>query len=661
MNVSELLRKVRMTREELFPLAKELGFDIGERAIKIDERVAQKLIRALQQHRGNSQKRSLFADEKVANTEEVANSNTAEKRCLEISEQTSVKELADKLGKQVTEMIAILMQQGIMATINQKLDFDTVSILLEDLGYSVTKAEIIDTHAPTQEKILKDILEAEKTNRNLVGRPPVIVVMGHVDHGKTKLLDAIRKTDIVAQEAGGITQSIGAYQVKHKGQLITFVDTPGHEAFTAMRSRGANIADLAILVVAADDGVKPQTIEAVSIMEKARLPFVVAINKIDKEGADIEKVKKGLSELNLIPEDWGGKTICVPVSAKAGTGIDDLLDMLLLLAEMDKDKIQANPERDAVGTIIESRIDKEIGPLATVLIQTGTLHIGDEILVSNIPGKIRSLKDWQGKNVTIAGPGMPVQILGLKGAAVVGDILQAGDIDKKLHKNKLKKYQTFGFIEMKKAEVENKKKKLPILVKADTLGSMEALIASLQKLDNSEVGVDIIAKDLGNISEKNLLQAKDAGAIIVGFNIDLTASARDESHGLGVIIHTSPIIYEILDFVKEKLSDLMPPEILFNKTGELKILKIFKTGHKNMIVGVRVEDGIINDQAIMKVRRSAKQIGEGKIVQLQHNKSNVSSLNKSQEGGLKFEGETRLEEGDILEAYEKVEKKRKFE
>ncbi len=660
MNVSELIRQLKMSREEFFPLVQKLGFDLGERAIKIDDRVAQKLVIAIKREQRESKKVSLFAGEEKK--PEPTDEADKEVRRLAIGEQITVKDLADKLQKGVTEMIALLMQQGIMATINEKLDYETAAIILEDLGYQVTKEETKEeeTGGKIQEKKIRDILDQEKKEKSkLAPRPPVIVVMGHVDHGKTKLLDAIRKTNVVDQEAGGITQSIGAYQVKHKGKFITFIDTPGHEAFTAMRSRGANIADLAILVVAADDGVKPQTIEAISILEKAHLPFVVAINKIDKEGADQDKVKKELSELNLIPEDWGGKTICVPISAKQGTNIEALLDMVLLVAEMEGEKIVANPNRSAVGTIVESRVDKESGAIATVLVQTGTLKIGDPVMVNRVTGKIKAMRDWQGTPLPEAPPGWPVRILGLKGAPAVGDILQVG-WDKKAAKQKQKKYQTFGFLQMKHAEQKGQQKKLSIFVKADTLGSLEALVNSLQKINVPEVAVDIAAKDLGNITVKNLLQAQASGSLILGFNIDLTAEARDEAHGAGVEIKTSPIIYELLEFIKEKLTDLLPPKITYQKIGELKVLAIFKKASKHTICGGKVIDGQLKEGALIKAYRGEKQIGEGKIGQLQQDRKTVSVLEKNQEGGLKFEGGTVLDKGDLLEVYEKVEEKRKL-
>ncbi|MFH0818470.1 MAG: translation initiation factor IF-2 [Patescibacteria group bacterium] len=665
MNVSELIRKLKMNREEFFGLAKDLGFGIGERAIKIDDRVANKLTEAIKQHFKQSAKRSLFADESTAtaDTQDVTD-NKDEQKIVLIPEKITVKNFADRLHKQVTDLIAILLKNGMMATINENLDFETASIIAEDLGFKPEKETDVteEKHAEKETKKIAEILKLESQQKStLKERPPVIVVMGHVDHGKTKLLDAIRHTNVVDEEAGGITQSIGAYQVEHNGRLITFIDTPGHEAFTAMRSRGANVADLAILVVAADDGVKPQTVEAIEIMEKAQLPYVVAINKIDKETADVEKVKKNLSDLNLIPEEWGGKTICVPISAKQHLHIDELLDMLLLLADMNKEKIMANPNRDAVGTIIESKIDKDSGPIATVLVQTGTLKIGDLVIVGQVSGKIKALKNWKGNQQDKALPATPVRFLGLKGAPVVGDVLQV-TTDKKALKTKQKQYQSFGFLQAQKpTEDTEETKQLKVVLKADTLGSLEAIISSLEKIQHKEVSISIVNKGLGNITEKDIDQAEAGKAVIVGFNVSLTPTGQDHAHGTTIVIKTYKIIYELIDFIKEQLEALLPPEIIYEKVGVLKVLAIFKSANKYTILGGRVEEGIIKDKAIVKIFRSEKQIGEGTISQLQSEKKNVSEIKaKGTECGIQLSSEATLAQNDILEIYEKREIKKKL-
>ena len=661
MNVVELLRKLKMNKDEFFPLAQELGFSIGERAIKIDDRVAEKLLQAIKQKQKASHKTSLFSEEKIKEEKTIEERGP---KILSIPEKMTVKQFADKLNKHVTELIAILLKNGIMATINESLDFETASIIAQDLGYKTTLADTKaedDLYNKEQEDKMKTVLQQDQDlgASKLSTRPPVIVVMGHVDHGKTKLLDAIRKTNIVDQEAGGITQSIGAYQVKHNDRLITFIDTPGHEAFTAMRSRGANIADLAILVIAADDGVKPQTLEAIEIMEKAKLPFVVAINKIDKNGADIDHVKKGLSELNLIPEDWGGKTICVPISAKENKNIVELLDMLILMADMEKEKIMANPQRLAVGTIIESQIDKDAGPVATVLVQTGTLRIGDLVIVGKVAGKIKAMKDWKGNMVKQADPAMPVRFLGLKDAPVIGDVLQV-TTDKKALKNKQKQYQTFGFLMAKEKAKKGKQIKLAVVLKADTLGSLEAVVNSLNKIKHEEVMVDIMSKGLGNITEKDIDQAEAAHALVIGFNVEKTPSAQDRSHGSTVVIQTYKIIYQLIDYIKENLENLLPPEIIYEPIGSLKTLAVFKSTSKFTILGGKVETGIIKNKALIKIQRGDKQIGEGTILQLQSEKKNIAEVHKGMECGVQLESEIKIAAGDTLEAFEKISKKRKL-
>lgn len=660
MNVTEIIRELKMTKDEFFPLANQLGFAIGERAIKVDDRIAIRLIQAIKQHRKAGQKTSLFAHEKVAEIDEHIAENAEadkEKKILEVTDPITTKQFAELLGKPVTDVIAILVRNGIMATINQNLDFETVSIISEDLGYRTKLVSDTGAAADTQrEEKLASALKADTVD-NVMDRPPIVVVMGHVDHGKTKLLDAIRKTNIVDEEAGGITQSIGAYQIDHNGRSVTFIDTPGHEAFTAMRSRGANVADLAILVIAADDGIKPQTVEAIEILEKAKLPFIVAINKIDKPDADIDRVKKELSEFNLVPEDWGGKTICAPISAKSGTNIDDLIEMVLLLADLHKDEMQANPNRDAVGTIIESRIDKDAGAVATVLVQTGTLRMGDVVEVGDVSGKIKAMKSWKGDSIKSAGPSMPVQFLGLKGAPEVGDILITGDaVD--LKKKKKKSYQSFGYIKSQVDQQETTKDRLKVILKADTLGSLEALVASLDKMQYEEVSLEIIKKGLGNFTEKDIDQAVAAKAKLIGFNVSMTPAASDYALGTQTTAETFSVIYKLMERLEEMLEELLTPEVTYTKLGEIKLLAVFKSNKKGAIVGGRVQSGSVKSKAIVKVMRGGKLVGEGTIVQLQANKKDVSEVPNNTECGMRLDATTDLEVDDILEVYETKEIKR---
>lgn len=650
MNVTELIRTLKTNREEFFAKVHALGFSLGERAIKVNDSVAKKIITAWRAAEKREAKKRFFIEEKE---EPLA---PAKERKITLPAKITVKEFAQKLGKNVTELIAILMQNGIMATINQSLDFETATIIAQDMGYEVAKEDREKAKDTRDIKDAKEIIELLKEQGKLQERPPVVVVMGHVDHGKTKLIEAIRKIELLSKEAGGITQHIGAYQIEHKGRVLTFIDTPGHEAFSAMRSRGANVADVAILVVAADDGVQPQTVEAIEIMEKAQLPFIVAINKIDKPEADQEKIKKQLSELNLIPEEWGGKTICVPISAKKEIGLNDLLDMLVLLVDLEKEKIQANPQRLAVGTIIESKIDKDTGSLATVLVQTGALRVGDLVMAGGVVGKVKALRTWRGENIKEALPSTPVQILGLKGAPQVGDILQATK-DKKILKEQTKQYQTFAFSKMKKEE-KGKKKILKLIIKADVLGSLEAIVEAINKISHPEVEAQIISKGLGTISEKDIDQTQTSQALLLGFNVEPTATARDYLLGKDVQLNVFHIIYELLDFVKAKLSDLLAPEIIYSKIGEVKILAVFRVTEKYQIVGGRVSQGEIRDKHLVKIIRNGEKVGEGKIVELQSEKKNVSSVEGGKECGIKFEGEGKIETGDVLEIYAQKEKKR---
>lgn len=655
MNVTEIIRELKMTKEEFFPLVATLGFDIGERAIKVDDRIAVRLIQSIKHHRRSAQKQSLFVHEQAA---AVAATAAPTERTLEVTDPITTKRFAELLGKPVTDVIAILMKNGIMATINENLDFDTVTIIAGDMGYRTKKIDAtIDMTSLQREQKLSTALKSDAAD-TLVARPPVIVVMGHVDHGKTKLLDAIRQTHVAEQEAGGITQSIGAYQIDYHKRSITFIDTPGHEAFTAMRSRGANIADLAILVVAADDGIKPQTLEAVGILEKAQLPFVVAINKMDKPDADVDKVKKQLSELNLVPEDWGGKTICVPVSAKTGDHIAELLDMILLLADMHPDRMKANPQRSAVGTIIESRIDKDAGPIATVLVQTGTLRIGDVVEVGDVVGKIKAMKSWRGVTFKDAGPATPVQFLGLKNAPVVGDILTIATDLKGLKKKQKKSYQTFGYLKHKIDQEKSSKRKLSIIVKADTLGSLEAVVESLNKMTYQDVEIDIVKRGLGNFTEKDIDQAVAAKAQLIGFNVELTAAAVDYALGTQTTAKSFSIIYKLIESVEEALEKLLPPEIVYNRLGVVRVLAIFRTTPKFVIAGGRVHSGIIRHKAIAKLIRGGKFIGEATVAQLQSNKRDVTEVTTGNECGIRLDTTTGLQIGDEIEVYQTEEKPR---
>ncbi|OGY88058.1 MAG: translation initiation factor IF-2 [Candidatus Kerfeldbacteria bacterium RIFOXYA2_FULL_38_24] len=648
MNITELYRELKMTKEEFLELVHELGFDIGQRAIKLDDAQAIKIIAAIKEKRKKDHKKSIFTEE----SQVVPEAKITTGKELQLPEKITVKNFAEKLGKRVSDVIAVLMKNGMMVTINESLEYETAAIIAEDFGY-VPKLSLEEVGAEKLKKhstLVADTIEKEEI-KNLESCPPVIVIMGHVDHGKTTLLDTIRKTNVVGGEAGGITQHIGAYQVQKGDKILTFIDTPGHEAFTTMRSRGARVANLAILVVAADDGLKPQTIESINILQEAKLPFIVAINKIDKPGADVERVKKELSELNLIPEDYGGNVICVPLSAKNNKNVDGLLDTLLLVAEMEKEKIQANPKGQTVGSVIESHVDKHTGPIATILIQNGTLKIGDIMQIGNIPGRVRSMKDWNGQNVKVATPAMPVQVLGLKNAPVVGDIMQVVK-DKKILKQGVKSYNSFSFLTQIKKEEDKNKTSLCLILRADKLGSLEAIVQALLGIKHKEVDIDIMQKGLGSITENDISLAKSTKALVLGFNVGATIGAEKFAFDENIELKKFKIIYELLDFAKAQLQKLLKKNITYKKIGSLKILAVFKTETKHVVVGGKVEEGVLKKGAPLKILRQNKMVGEGVLSQLQKDKKNISEVAKGSECGLRIDDLNDAQAGDVVEAYE---------
>lgn len=583
------------------------------------------------------------------------------KQTISIPERIIIRDLAQKLQKPVTEVIAKLMMNGILSSQNEEIDFDTASIIASEFGFEATQDNDATASGGINIETLLTV-DAQKAQ----ARPPVVVVMGHVDHGKTKLLDAIRATNVMASEAGGITQHIGAYQAKEKNRLITLIDTPGHEAFTAMRSRGAKVADIAILVVAADDGIQPQTEEAIQIIRAAGLSFLVAVTKIDKPEADIERIKTQLSEHDLTPEDWGGKTIVVPVSAQQRTNLNDLLDMILLVADIDKDSIVADPAQPAVGTIIESHVDRGEGPVATVVIQNGTLHVGDVVKVGDVWGKIKGLKDDHGKSVTDAPPSMPVRVLGLKGSPTVGDILQATNEQdvkslkkKKQYRHDSHMYAATAATSVTKKQVEDaaetepkekvEKKILKIVLKADTLGSLEAIKATLDKFQHEEVGVNLVTQGLGNITEADVLSAETNGALLRGFNVRVSPAAEKVAKGKDIEIKNYSVIYDLIDEVREKLESMLSPEILFEVIGTVHVLAIFRTTKRDMIIGGRVESGEATIGATVRVKRGDAVIADGKITALQSNKVDAKKVSAGRECGMKFSGSPVIQQGDRIE------------
>ncbi len=654
MNVTELARQLNTTREELLEKLPTLGFDVGARAIKIDNVLADRIKQAWSQAaRRDRIKAKMEKSQKAEEEKEEEKTGLTE---ISMGEKITVNDLAQKLGTQVPHLIGYLMKNGIMASLNEQIDFETASVVAEDYGFKAVSGEETQSDSTISREEYKKLKENIALDDKGSARPPVVVVMGHVDHGKTTLLDAIRKTNVVEGESGGITQHIGAYQVEEKGKNITFLDTPGHEAFKAMRERGGQVADVAILVVAADDGLKPQTLESINVIQKEGLPFVVAINKIDKPGANIDNVKKELTEINLNPEDWGGKTITVPISAKQGTGIHDLLDMVLLVADLEK--FTADSDGETRGIIIESHVDRGEGAVATVLINQGTLRVGDDVVIGDTYGKVKALRNWRNEAVDTAGPSTPVKILGLKAAPLVGDMLKVEVVDRAKRKKAGKKVRMFE-VESKQhkhdtsgeSEDGTEKNSLDIIVKADVLGSLEALIASIKQKERDDVDINILKQGLGNISESDVTLAEDTGAVVYGFNVQLSSEAQKLSYNRTATIKTSKIIYEILDDVTERMKGLLSIEIVEVPQGSLEVLKVFKDSRAESIIGGRVKKAKITKEAKFRLMREDEPIDEGSIVELQQNKQAVSEVKEGVECGMKVKGARGFKEGDLLVCY----------
>jgi translation initiation factor IF-2 len=582
---------------------------------------------------------------------------------IEIPASISIKEFSEKVGVPAGEIITILMKNGMMVTMTQTIDFDTLSIVAEEIDVQISKKEQEASAKDLKERNLDQLIHDE--TENMEKRPAVVVVMGHVDHGKTKILDAIRETRVAEGEAGGITQHIGAYQVEKNNQKITFLDTPGHEAFTAMRARGTKTADIAILVVAADEGIKPQTKEAISHALEAKLPIIVAINKVDKPEANIETVKGELASHNLTPEDWGGEIITVPVSALKGEGIDALLDVVLLSSEMLE--LKANPNRLAVGTIIESNLDASLGPVATVLINTGTLRVGDSFILGKIMGKVKTMVNDEGKRVQLAPPGMPVRISGLSRVPSTGEILQVFP-DAKTAREKAEEFALLEHEDKNRASLseimaglqQGKIKFLKIVLKADTEGSLEAVKQAIEKIESNEVLPKVIHSAVGGVTETDVMMATASCGIVLGFNAGISPRIKRIAERERVEIQNYNIIYKLIDDVKDILSGLLEPEIVETVIGNLQVKQVFYTKKKMMIVGGKVTDGYLKNGVYVRIFRRADQeetlIGTSKISSLQHFEKRIPRIEENQECGIQLEGKIVVEEGDRIEAYTKEER-----
>ena len=579
---------------------------------------------------------------------------------ITIPEHISVKDLAAELKKTSGEVITKLMSLGIMATINNDLDFDTAYLIASEFGVTATKKNVVN-----EEDVLFD--ESEDRAEDLLPRPPVVVVMGHVDHGKTSLLDAIRKTNVIEGEAGGITQHIGAYKVNVNGREITFLDTPGHEAFTSMRARGAQITDIAILVVAADDGVMPQTVEAINHAKAAEIPIIVAVNKIDLPNANIDKIKQDLMQYDLVSEEWGGDTIFVPISAKKGININNLLEMVLLVADMKE--LKANPNKQSKGAVIEARLDKSKGPIASVLVQRGTLNVGDTIVVGTSIGRIRAMKNDKGQSVKAAGPSTPVEVMGLTELPEAGDTFYEVKNEKMakhlIEKRKLQERErvlnnnsvvTLNNLFEKMASEDLKQ--LNLIVKADVQGSAEAIKQSLEKLSNDEVKVKVIHSVAGAVNESDVQLAKAAKAIIIAFNVRPVGSAKEVAEKEGVEIKQYSVIYKALEDVEAAMKGLLDPIYEEKVIGNASVRQTFKVSNVGTIAGCFVTDGKIERNAGVRVIRDSVVIHEGKLASLKRFKDDVKEVTKGYECGCQIESYNDLRENDVIEFFVMQEVKR---
>ena len=580
---------------------------------------------------------------------------------VQIPDEISVGELASRMKKTGAEVVKCLMKNGVMASLSQIIDFDTASFVAEELGCKVEKEVVVTI----EEKLIDT---TEDRPEDLVPRAPVVVVMGHVDHGKTSLLDTIRNTSVASGEAGGITQHIGAYQVNVQGKTITFLDTPGHEAFTAMRARGAQVTDVIVLVVAADDGVMPQTIEAINHAKAANVPIIVAVNKIDKQGANPDRVLQQLTEYELVPEEWGGQTIVCNISAKFGQGIDNLLEMVLLTAEMAD--LKANPNRKAHGTVIEAKLDKGRGPVATLLVQNGTLHAGDTVIAGTSVGRVRAMTNDDGKKIESAGPSVPVEIIGLAEVPGAGDIFDAVDdekmarelVEQRKDKEKEERNKLFHKVTLDNlfdSIQQGEMKELNIIVKADVQGSVEAVRASLEKLSNDEVRVRVIHGAVGAINESDVMLAAASGAIIVGFNVRPDRTATDSAAQQGVDMRMYRVIYDAIEEMEQAMKGMLEPKFKEVVLGHAEVRQVFKITGAGAVAGCYVQDGKIQRNAEVRVVRDGIVFHEGHLNTLKRFKDDVKEVAAAYECGMSIENYNDIKEGDIIEAFKMVEVERK--
>ncbi len=582
-------------------------------------------------------------------------------KTIEFPVNLTVRDLAAKTSASPIQVIKILMSNGVMANINQQIDFDTAAIVASELGFEAVLEVSAEDAVPedTSEVPLWRRLIMDEDPKKLVKRPAVVTILGHVDHGKTTLLDAIRETNVASGEAGGITQHIGAYQVIQKNRLITFLDTPGHAAFTAMRARGAQGADIVILVVAAEDGVMPQTKEAIAHAKAARVPIIVALNKIDRPDANPDFVKKQLAELDLVPDEWGGNTMIIPVSAKQKMGLEDLLEAILLVS--DSIEIVANPEGKITGTVIEAQIDKARGVVATLLVQNGTLQSGDTVLAGDTYGKVRAMFDYTGKKVKSAGPASPVQVLGFGDVPPAGDLFQVAASEKEaraiIQERQTEKNR--NTVIAAKATLEQlfekfqagEVRELPLILKADVQGSLEPIINSLNELSQGDIKINIIHAETGSISESDVMLATASKAIVLGFNVGADNAARNLAEQQGVSIRLYEIIYRMIEDIDKALKGMLEPEIKEVSVGQAQVRAIFTINKVGTIAGCRVTQGEVRRNTRIRVMRNGEKVFDGEISSLKHEKDDVKEVRQGFECGISLKGYNDLSEGDILESY----------
>ncbi|HKJ37902.1 MAG TPA: translation initiation factor IF-2 [Anaerolineales bacterium] len=578
---------------------------------------------------------------------------------IEIPGTIVVRDLAQIIDKSPIDLIKKLMSNGVMATINQSVDFDTAAIVVAEYGFEAIPEVIVEEVVETGEVPLWRQAIADEDESDLKTRPPVVTILGHVDHGKTSLLDAIRETDVATGEAGGITQHIGAYQVEMKGRLITFLDTPGHAAFTQMRARGAQGADIVILVVAADDGVMPQTKEAIAHAKAARVPIIVALNKIDKANANPELVKKQLADQELVPDEWEGDTMVVPVSAKNKQGIDDLLEGILLVA--DNTDIRANPQGEVIGTVIEAELDKSKGVMTTLLIQSGTLELGDVVIAGTAHGKLRALTDYKGNPVKKAGPSMPVSVMGLNEVPSAGDVFRVVESEKEARvivsdradeakansqtKRKTTLEDLFENVQL------GETKELNLIVKADVQGSLEPIVSELNKLGEGEINIKIIYTETGNISDNDIMLASASNAILIGFNVQADVSARRLAEKEGVDIRLYEIIYRMTEDIEKALKGMLDPEVREKVLGRAQVLAVFTASKFGRVAGCKVTDGELRRNAKARLLRGDDIVYEGDMGSLRHEKDDVREIRQGFECGVGFKNFKDIKVGDQLICY----------